>query len=306
MKSHSYLMIASGAAMWGLIGIFIKALSEAGFSSMEITTIRAVTAAAILFLYMAAFDRSMLKIKVRDIKYFLATGILSMVFFNWCYFTAIKELSLSIAVVLLYTAPAFVIIISRFVFKEKITSYKILALILTASGSCLTAGLLPGMNIKISLYGILIGLGSGFGYSLYSIFAKLASNKYSPQTITAYTFFTASIFLMIFSSPADKISLLLRWDILLYCIGLGLIPTSLAYILYTTGLKNVETGRAAIIANIEPAVAILIGTALFGDILTAPQIAGAALIFASVFIVQSGGKEGFKKIRFFSRNSRKN
>ncbi|PKL17401.1 MAG: EamA family transporter [Spirochaetae bacterium HGW-Spirochaetae-5] len=280
-------MISSGAAMWGLIGIFIKALNEAGFSSMEITTIRAVTASAILFLYMALRSRSMLRIRSGDIKYFLATGILSMVFFNWCYFTAINEISLSIAVVLLYTAPAFVIVISRFVFKEKITPYKVLALILTAVGSCLTAGLLPGMNIKLSIYGIIVGIGSGFGYSLYSIFAKLAARKYSPLTITAYTFFIAALFLLIFSSPTDKLSLLLRWDIFLYCIGLGLIPTSLAYILYTAGLKNVETGKAAIIANIEPAVAILIGTALFGEILTPLQVAGAALIFVSVFIVQS-------------------
>ena len=291
MKSHSYLMISSGAAMWGLIGIFIKALNDAGFSSMEITTIRAVTASSILFLYMALRNRSMLRIRLGDIKYFLATGILSMVFFNWCYFTAINEISLSIAVVLLYTAPAFVIVISRFVFKEKITRYKVLALILTAAGSCLTAGLLPGMDIKLSLYGIVVGIGSGFGYSLYSIFAKLAARKYSPLTITAYTFFNAAIFLLIFSSPTDKLSLLLRWDILLYCIGLGLIPTSLAYILYTAGLRNVETGKAAIIANIEPAVAILIGTALFGEILTASQITGAALIFVSVFIVQSGEKK---------------
>jgi drug/metabolite transporter (DMT)-like permease len=290
-------MIASGAALWGLIGIFVKALSEAGFTTMEITTIRAVTASFILFLYMALGSRSMLRIRLYDIKYFLATGILSMVFFNWCYFTAINEISLSVAVVLLYTAPAFVIVISRFVFGEKITRYKILALILTAAGSCLTAGLLPGMNIKLSLYGIIIGIGSGFGYSLYSIFAKLAARRYSPLTITAYTFFTASLFLLVFSSPADKTSLLLRWDIILYSIGLGLIPTSLAYILYTTGLKNVETGRAAIIANIEPAVAILIGTALFGDILTAPQMAGAALIFISVFIVQTDAGNRDKHVK---------
>ncbi len=290
MKSYPYLMIASGAALWGLIGIFIKALSDSGFTTMEITTIRAVTATVMLFLYMAICDRSMLKIKTGDIKYFLATGILSMVFFNWCYFTAIREISLSVAVVLLYTAPAFVIIISRFVFNEKITGIKIQALVLTAAGSFLAAGMMPGMNIQISLYGIIAGLGSGFGYALYSIFAKLAARRYSPLTITFYTFLTAALFLLLFSSPEPKTALLFRWDILLYCIGLGLIPTSLAYILYTTGLKNVETGRAAIVANIEPAVAIAIGTAAFGDILTGAQIAGAALILISVFIVQMDGK----------------
>ncbi|HNX25021.1 MAG TPA: EamA family transporter [Spirochaetota bacterium] len=289
MKKHSYLLIASGSALWGLIGIFIKALSSAGFTSMEITTIRAIAASVILFSYMALCGRPMLKIKFTDIKYFLATGILSMVFFNWCYFTAMRETSLSIAVVLLYTAPAFVIVISRFVFKEIITGNKILALILTASGSFLAAGLLPGMNIQFPLYGIIAGLGSGLGYALYSIFAKLAGRRYSPITITAYTFLTAAVFLLIFNNPAEKMELLLRRDILLYCAGLGLIPTSFAYILYTTGLKNVEAGKAAIVANIEPAVAILMGTMVFGEILTLPQIAGTVLILGSVIIVQLDG-----------------
>lgn len=295
MKKHPYILIATGSALWGLIGIFIKALSSAGFTSMEITAIRAVSASVILFSYMALFDRTMLKIRIADIKYFLATGILSMVFFNWCYFTAMRETSLSIAVVLLYTAPAFVILLSRIIFKETITGSKVLALSLTASGSFLAAGLLPGMDIHIPLYGIIIGLGAGFGYSLYSIFAKLAGRKYSPLTITAYTFLTAALFLMIFNSSMGKTDMLLRWDIILYSIGLGLIPTSLAYILYTTGLKNVETGKAAIIANIEPAVAIMVGTAVFGETLTLLQISGAVLIFIPVFIVQSDGLKFMKR-----------
>jgi len=235
---------------------------------------------------MVLCDRAMLKIKFTDIKYFIATGIISMVFFNWCYFTAMRETSLSVAVVLLYTAPAFVIVISRFVFKEAITGHKILALILTASGSFLAAGLFPGISIRLPLHGIIIGLGAGLGYSLYSIFAKLAARRYSPLTITAYTFFTAAVFLMIFNNPAEKSELLLRWDILLCSLGLGFFPTSLAYILYTTGLKKIETGKAAIIANVEPAVAILLGTAVFGEILTVYQIAGTIMILTSVFIVQ--------------------
>lgn len=286
MKKHSYILIASGSALWGLIGIFIKTLSSVGFTSMEITTIRAVAASLILFSYMVLCDRAMLKIKFTDIKYFIATGIISMVFFNWCYFTAMRETSLSVAVVLLYTAPAFVIVISRFVFKEAITGHKILALILTASGSFLAAGLFPGISIRLPLHGIIIGLGAGLGYSLYSIFAKLAARRYSPLTITAYTFFTAAVFLMIFNNPAEKSELLLRWDILLCSLGLGFFPTSLAYILYTTGLKKIETGKAAIIANVEPAVAILLGTAVFGEILTVYQIAGTIMILTSVFIVQ--------------------
>lgn len=286
MRQHPYILVASGASLWGLIGIFVKALSSAGFTSMEITSIRAFTTAVILFAYIAVKDRPMLSIKPGDIKYFIGTGILSMAFFNWCYFTAINELSLSIAVVLLYTAPAFVIVISCFAFNEKITGIRLTALVLTTAGTILSAGFLSGIKTGLSMYGILAGIGSGFGYSLYTIFAKLAGRKYSPLTITAYTFLTASLFLIFLCNPAGKIIHLFRPDIFLYVIGLGLVPTALAYILYTTGLKSIESGKAAIIANIEPAVAVLTGTTLFGDIFTLPQAAGTLLILSSVFIVQ--------------------
>lgn len=286
MKKHPFILVAAGSALWGFIGIFIKALSTAGFTSMEITFIRSVTTSVFLFLYMAIFDRTKLKIQVNDIKYFLATGIFSMVLFNWCYFTSIKETSLSIAVVLLYTAPAFVIIISKIFFREEITRNKITALILTASGIFLTAGLIPGQIGSLSNYGILTGLGAGFGYSLYSIFAKIAGKKYSSLTVTAYTFLVASLFLVPVSSPVEKSELLLRGDIIFYCTGLGLLPTSLAYILYTSGLKYIEAGKAAITSNIEPAVAIIIGTVFFGETLSVTQLAGILMIFISVFIVQ--------------------
>ncbi len=286
MHKWAYLLIAAGAAMWGIIGIFVQALYSFGFSPGQVVAIRAISAASILLIYTATVNRHSLKISPLDLKYFIGTGIFSIVFFNWCYFTVIKEASLSVAAILLYTAPAFVTVISRFVFKEWLTSRKIAALIATILGCALVVGFLPSMQVSVSTLGIIVGLGSGLGYALYSIFGKLASSKYSSLTITTYTFIIAGTFMLPVSRIWEAKNLFAQTEVWIYALGLGLIPTVLAYTLYTLGLSQIESSRASITATIEPIVAAMVGTALFGDILTGWQVLGIILVLSAVFLVQ--------------------
>ena len=286
MHKWAYLLIAAGAAMWGIIGIFVQALYSFGFSPGQVVAIRAISAASILLIYTATVNRHSLKIRPLDLKYFIGTGIFSIVFFNWCYFTVIKEASLSVAAILLYTAPAFVTVISRFVFKEWLTFRKIAALIATILGCALVVGFLPSMQVSVSTLGIVVGLGSGLGYALYSIFGKLASSKYSSLTITTYTFIIAGTFMLPVSRIWEATDLFAQAEVWIYALGLGLIPTVLAYTLYTLGLSQIESSRASITATIEPIVAAMVGTALFGDILTGWQVLGIVLVLSAVFLVQ--------------------
>lgn len=281
-----YLYIILGAVLWGTIGIYVQSLQAYGFSSFEVVAVRVVTAGLIMVSFVLFKDRSLLKIRFTDIKYFIGTGILSIVFFNWCYFTTMRELSLSVAVVLLYTAPAFVAIISRFVFKEPLNKIKLLALFVMILGCFFVAGGVP-QDVSVSGFGILVGLGSGLGYALYSIFGKLASKKYSSLTITTYTFIFASLVMIPFGGLYEKVDLLLTSKVLVTGFALGLIPTSLAYLLYTVGLSKVETGRAAIMANVEPVAAMVIGVGLYGDILNAWQVVGSILILSAAVMVQT-------------------
>lgn len=271
--------------------MFVYYLSETGFSSLQIVTLRVVTAAVILVFYLAATNPKLLKIRFEDSYIFAGTGILSIVFFNWCYFTAIEEVSLSIAVMLLYTGPAFVVLLSRIFFNELLNPQKVIALILTITGCMLVIQLFPLAQKSISLYGILAGLGSGFGYALYSIFGKVALRKYSSLTIITYTFVFASAVLLPVSGITIDSALLSSGSIWLSILGLGFLPTVIAYLLYTKGLSMVETGKASITATMEPVVASLIGIYFFGEVLTAFQLVGILFIIAAVVLIQLRRKE---------------
>ncbi len=282
MQALPYFYILSGAALWGLIGVFVRALP--GFAPMQIVACRAWITALILVLFLLVTDPTRLKIRLQDCWCFIGTGIFSIVFFNYCYFTTIRLCSLSAAAILLYTAPSFVMLLSLFLFHEKLTRRKLCSLLLAFAGCVLVSG--GGSALHISMTGILTGLGSGFGYALYSIFAKYALERYHPITVTAYTFLFAGVGVLPFAKLSEFPRLLAGapgsvW----YCLALGLFSSAIPYLLYTRGLKQVPAGKASIMASIEPVVATLAGIFLFHEPATPTGLLGVAAVFSSLIVL---------------------
>ena len=272
----AYIIFA--ACLWGMLGIFVREINVFGLSSMQIVALRALGATIILFLFMVIFKRDKLKIKPQDIWVFLGTGIGSMVFFNFCYFGSINRTSLAVAAALLYTAPAFVAVLARIILKEKVTTSQIISIIIVIIGCALASGIVThGFNID--LLGFLLGLGSGLGYAMYSIFGKIAIKKgYSDETITLYTFFIAMIATGWTLGDDSLAEIDYNYGFVLSVLGLIVFSTVMAYLFYTKGLSMVKASKAAVLATFEPVVATLIGICLYHEKLTWDICLGVALI----------------------------
>ena len=286
MKKKYYISVLLGASLWGTIGIFVKDLYAMGFTALQIVAIRSVCATIILLAYTYYKDKNLLKINIRDIYLFVGTGLFSIVFFSWCYFFTIGETSVAMAVILLYTAPSIVTILSRIFFKELLTPAKFGALILTFIGLILITGVYKGENMSLSIIGLITGMGSALGYALYSIFGKLALRKYHAITLTVYTFVIATIMMLpvLMTIPIGEIGFSNR--MMFQIVNLGLFPTAMAYIFYTNGLVHLESSRASITATIEPVVATMIGIFVFKEVMDFAQWIGIIMIFLSIFMVQ--------------------
>lgn len=278
---HTIYVIVAGC-LWGIISIFVNCLKSMGFHSLQCVAIRTFFAAVILFFYLFVTDKRKLRIAWKDIKYFIGTGICSIVLFNYCYFEAIEQIGgAAVPALLLYTAPIFVMFLSAIFFGEKITRKKVAALLLTLAGLGLVTGAFTGGE-NISISALLLGLGSGFGYALYSIFGKLVVKKYDAVTITFYTFVVAAFGVVPMSGVVPKIALF--WDLkcMIAILGLAGFSTVLPFLLYTKGLRGMEAGRASILATIEPFVAAMVGVLLFGEVFTLPKSIGMLFILASI------------------------
>lgn len=289
MKNNKYIgtvFVITAGVLWGLMGLFVRNLDKYGITSMQIVALRAVFTALMMSVVTLVYDRKLFKIKLRDCWCFFGTGICSIVFFNFCYFRTITLTSLSVAAVLLYTAPIMVMVMSVFLFKEKLSIIKIVAAAVAFAGCALVTGAADG-SLSLNTAGVFTGLGSAFGYALYTIFGEYALKRgYNSITITLYTFIFASVGVLPFANLPDlanKVSAnpqILGWGAVL-----ALVVTVLPYLVYTIGLRTVEAGKASVMATVEPVVATLVGIIVFAEPLSVPGIIGIILVAVSLTIL---------------------
>ena len=286
MKKLAIPAVVAAAALWGLMGLFVRHLTAAGLGSLEATELRMTVGLLLVGLYLLCFHREKFRVRLRDLWCFFGTGVVSLLLFSYCYFCTINLTSLAVAGVLLYTAPVFVMLLSAALFREKMTAPKLAALCMAVVGCALVSGL--GAGEPLGLRGLLLGLGSGFFYALYSIFGRFAINRgYDSWTITFYTFLFCALggaFFCDWPAVADAMAAgggsLWAWTA-----AMGLVTAFAAYLLYTWGLERMESSRAAILASLEPVVAALVGVVVFRETVSAPAWAGIALVLGAIAVL---------------------
>lgn len=285
MKNKALFAVLAAGAFWGTMGFFARSLYAAGFGPLEVAQTRITTGLLLVGLYILLFNRSQFKVKLKDIWCFLGTGIVSLLLFSTCYFSALNYTSLAVAAILLYTAPFFVMLMSLVLFKEKMNGKKVFALLLAFTGCVLVSGV--GGDESFSWIGILLGLGSGFFYALYSIFGRYAINRgYGAWTMTFYTFLFCSIGCA-FLSDWQVIGGVMAVDSanILWVLGLGFVTAFLPYVLYSTGLEHMESSKASILASVEPVVSALFGVFVFHETMSLWGVLGIVMVLGAIVVL---------------------
>ena len=272
---RSYLLIFLAAVLWGLIGVFSKGILGAGVGPLELAFWRALLAGS-LFVTQAGLTRQ-LRVNQRRMIYspsppFQLVGI---ALFYASYALAVQYGGVSLASVLLYSAPAFVAVAAWFFLREALTLRKLGLLALTLTGVVLVSRG-GGTGVTVSAPALVWGLTAALSYSSYYIFGKWALSRYSPVTLNAFVMPLGALGLLPFVTFAPKSPAV--WGLLAL---LAVLSTYAAYSLYYTGLKQVEASKAVLVASIEPVVAALLGASLFGERLGMWGLLGGALILGA-------------------------
>ena len=291
VRKYVAAVLAAGC-LWGTMGFFTRSLAAIGIGSEGAILVRCAMAAVCFGVTILLTDRKAFLVKPRDWWCFFGSGVCALLFFTWCYFHAITLMSLSAAAILLYTAPTIVMLLSAVFFKERITPVKLAALALAFGGCCLVSGLGSGEG-ALTLTGVLFGLGSGVGYALYSIFARFAINRgYSSSTINFYSCLLAALGAALIFGFREPLAVgTASWPNALLCLLAGAITCYLPYLFYTYGLTGLETGKASIIASVEPVVATIIGILIYHERMTVLSAAGVALVLSAVVLLNVRTKQ---------------
>ena len=279
------LSVLLAGVLWGIIGIFIKKLSAAGLTAMQICFVRLLFAAPLFFFSTLIIYPKKLFFHLRDIWIFLGTGILSVVVFNYCYFYTVIHSEASVAVVLLYTSPIFVMLLSVLLFKEKVSPEKIIALAMTFIGCLLVSGVTGG-GAEVKPFVAFVGLASGFFYALYTIFGAFGLKKYDTMTVTTYTFVIAFLAELPIADVGSLFSIVNATPSLwIWCVAISVLSTVLPFFFYTWGLKKVEPSRSAMLVAVEPLVGCLVGMIFYGESHSFVKILGILFVLGAILLV---------------------
>lgn len=295
-KSYSFYVscILIAAALWGIVGLFLKGLLALELTRYQIVFLRMLFASILFGGYLLARNKKLPVFRLRDIWCFIGTGILNQLFFCLCYYTAIPMIGVAVASVLMYTSPVFSIVLSAMLFREKINGRTIVALLLALSGCVLVSGIIGG-DQALPFVGVLLGLGSGLAYAVSGVFNKFALQRgYSSETISFYTFVfcTTGALPLALSQPFPALSSSDMLTAGVYLLSMALLCGVFPTFLYATGLKGVAPGRASLFTSSEPAVATLLGIFVFHEKLTLLALTGIVLIILAVVVLAAEKKEG--------------
>ncbi|GKU25949.1 DMT family transporter [Clostridium folliculivorans] len=275
--------------IFGSIGIFVKNIN---LPSLEIAFLRATIGSLFLFSFSVIGKQKIFISRIREnVIPLILSGI--AIGFNWILlFQAYKYTTVSIATISYYFAPMFVIIAAPFILKEKLTGTKLACLIAALIGivMILNSGESAGefsQNIKGILYGL-------SGAALYA--TVVLTNKFikglSGFDTTLIQLVVSAITLLpfiIYRGEIMKVSTLGAKGIMFVLI-VGVIHTGIAYLLYFTAMKSLESHSIAILSYIDPISAVVFSTLLLSESITVVQIIGGIIVLLSTFLVERVGK----------------
>lgn len=295
MKSEqSTLLIGSlqvilAGICWGTLGIFSTQLGDLGLTSFQITTLRIVTAGMMVLVLLPKLFTTFAAMPAKQWLGLIIQSLIGVLGMTLCYFYAVGQVGVSMAVALLYTAPVFSLVLARVILDERITAKSALLAIIAVIGvACLMAGDKFTINA-----GVAVGLLSGLCYSLYGILGKKVMGfNHSAQMVFFSSVAFSSLALLFLPQTFTTYQTVLilpvqTWGLVL---GLSLVGTIAPFLLYMNALQKLPATTASVFTIVEPLTAIILAVFLLHQPLSMMQLIGVVLIIGATLANALGRK----------------
>jgi drug/metabolite transporter (DMT)-like permease len=278
--------VLSAAACWGAQGIvYALILDQVAIDGLTVVTLRAMTATFLLWLWLLATNREVLRIRRTELPAFALLGLIAVTIFYPALFYTYAWTSVAVGTVLLYLSPALVALGAALFLHEPLTRRKGIALATTFLGCALVVQVYEPANLTGSAAGIGMGLIAAASYGTYSVFGKRLLAKHSMATVLAAYLLCGTLLLIgikLLVSPST-------WPAPREAVSIGLVTGVLATLapitLYTYGLSRLPASEAIILLTFEPVVAFVLAAVVLGETLVMGQWLGAISIVAGVVLL---------------------
>lgn len=297
------LFVALSAASFGFLGVPVRFLHDNGFAPLDITAVRLFVTTIALVIVALVVDRGLFKVRKRDLLFFILFGFFKLMS-DVTLFRAQLTIDLSLSTLLQMTAPYYVLVISLFLFRERITLMKILAMLVAFIGCIFVTGVITGGMHSLDFVGVASALISGLFFGLYTIGCKLSSDKgYKPVTTMMYTFLFASLMTIPFANDVKVVESFVDVHLILGVLSLGILMTLIPFFVSTWGVQKLEASKVSLISVMEVITACIVGYFLFDEEMTVLNIIGMSLVVASIVIMDLKINREIRKRKTYSEET---
>jgi drug/metabolite transporter, DME family len=272
-----YLFVAVAAALWGLMGPVTRIALREGMGPVEVAFWRALLAGGLFAVHAAVIGK--VRLERRDLPSVVAFGVLGVAGLMASFSRSVEAGGAALAAILLYTAPGWVALLSALFLGERLTRRALLALAIATAGVAGIA-LSSGGGMRITPAALGWGLLSGFAYALYYLFGKRYFARYATATLFLYALPVGAVAMLPLAGFRHKTPT--AWAALAF---VSVVPTYLAYVFYSAGLRRVQATRAATVATVEPVVAAIAAYLMWNERLPPAAYAWAVVVLAGVLLI---------------------
>jgi drug/metabolite transporter (DMT)-like permease len=280
------LLCLVSATGFGTLGIFGRLASDAGASVTSTLLVRFSLAALVFAAVIAVSGRmaALRRLPRRVVLTGLALGAAGYSLQSGLYFAAIGRLDVSLVSLMLYTYPAFVTLAALALGRAAPSLRTGAALAMASAGLALVL-LTAGMG-DFDLTGALLALGASLTYTTYIMVSDGVVGEVDPFVLSALVLGGATASFAVAGLASGTLDLALGADAWLWLVLIALVSTVIAVSAFFAGLRRVGPSEAAILSTFEPIVTVALAFVVLSERLSAPQLAGGALVLAAVILLQ--------------------
>lgn len=277
-------LVFAATLFWGTSATLARfAFRDHAVPPLTAVAMRLVIAVTLLGVWLAWRKPDALRVRREDWGYFLILGLFGVAAVQGTYYYAIATLGVGLAILIQYLAPALIIGV-ELLRGAAVRPQVIVAVLAAIAGTVLLVSGVSRGDQVIPLRDWVIGFSAALTFAFYVLYSKRGLARYAPETVLFYTFAIAATFWMCVTPPARILAAGYDATVWALFLGLGVFSTLVPFVCFYAGLRRLPAAQAAIVATMEPVVAVFSAALFLGEGLRSLQWIGAALVLGAALL----------------------
>ena len=292
-KGEVFLVI--GATAFAFNGIVAKMVMQNGLSEWRMLQVRTGGAFVVLLIYVLITNYKSLRVKLSELPLLITYSLIGFALVQLGYFIAISRMHVSMALIIEFTAPIWIVLWIKYVRKSYVPKDMWTAVSLAFIGMLLLAQVWEGMTLDT--IGVIAAFLDAFALATFFVLSEKLTPTRSTYSLTVFGFGISSavlsIMFPIWNFPFDIFNQSMNlegplenfsapgWTLILWIVLLG---TVLPYLCVLSGIKILSASTSSVIGMLEPVLAGIFAWIWIGESWNAIQLIGGAIVIIGIYI----------------------